>query len=179
MSETQSRIDLQNAHAEADSRSARVEHPAATPAAAPAGKADLSKRFLASLIDAVIAVLLGLIPVVGEIVGGVYWLVRDGLEVEFMDRRSLGKKVMKLRPVRRDGAPMNIETSARRNWMFALGAVVAVLLFIPALGWLLAIPVALAALVLGVIEVVKVLTDEEGRRWGDRLAGTKVVEVAD
>lgn len=143
-----------------------------------AGKADLSKRFIAALIDGAIAFVVGLIPFIGGFIGAGYWLVRDGLELEFMDRRSIGKKIMKLRPVRLDGLPMDIPTSVKRNWMFALGGVIQVLLFIPILGWLLMIPVAFIALGLGLFEIYKVVTDPQGRRLGDTMGGTKVIEVA-
>jgi uncharacterized RDD family membrane protein YckC len=141
------------------------------------GKADLSKRFLAMLIDAVLAFVVGMIPFIGGIVAAAYWLVRDGLELEFMDGRSIGKKVMKLRPVRLDGGRMDIETSVKRNWMFALGGVISLLLFIPIIGWLLMIPVALFALAIGLFEVFRVLTEAEGRRLGDTMANTKVIET--
>jgi uncharacterized RDD family membrane protein YckC len=140
-------------------------------------KADLTKRFIAGVIDAVIAVLIGLIPIIGGLIAAAYWLVRDGLELDFMDGRSVGKRLVKLRPVRLDGSKMDIQTSIRRNWMFALGGVVQLLLFIPILGWLLVIPVGLAALGLGIVEIVLVLTDAEGRRLGDKMAETRVVEV--
>jgi uncharacterized RDD family membrane protein YckC len=149
------------------------------PALETAGKADLMKRFLAALIDGVLAMVMGFVPVLGGIAGAAYMLLRDGLELDFMDGRSLGKKVMKLRPVRLDGKPMDLQASARRNWMFALGGITAVLAWIPIIGWLLMIPIALAGLALAIVEIVLVLTDAEGRRWGDKLAGSKVVEVAD
>lgn len=142
-------------------------------------KADLGKRFFALLIDAVLAVVVGFIPLIGGLVGATYWLVRDGLEFDFMDRRSIGKKIMKLRPLRLDGKPMDVGTSVRRNWMFALGGIISLLLFIPIIGWILMIPVALVSLGLGIVEIVKVLTDGEGRRLGDSMAKTRVVEVAD
>lgn len=116
---------------------------------------------------------MGLIPIVGALAGAAYMLVRDGLEVDFMDRRSLGKKVMKLRPVRLDGQPMDIGASAKRNIPFAIGPVI---MIIPILGWILGPIVALA---IGIIEIVLVLTDAEGRRLGDKWAETKVIEVAD
>jgi uncharacterized membrane protein YhaH (DUF805 family) len=72
---------------------------------------------------------------------------------------------------------MDIAASIKRNWMFALGGIVQLLLFIPILGWLMMIPVALAAMVLGIIELILVLTDPEGRRMGDKIANTKVIEV--
>jgi uncharacterized RDD family membrane protein YckC len=142
-----------------------------TPSPATTAKADLTKRFIAALIDNVLASLVSAIPVVGGIVGAAYILVKDGLDFEFMDKRSLGKKLMKLRPVRLDGQPMDLNTSIRRNWPLAIGSILSI---IPLLGWIIAIPVSL---VIGIIELVLVLTDAEGRRMGDKLAGTKVIEV--
>lgn len=140
-------------------------------------KADIGKRVGAALIDAVLTVVVGFIPAVGGLVAAAYWLLRDGLELEFMDRRSLGKKVMKLRPVRLDGGEMDLLASAKRNWMFALGGVAQLLLFLPVVGWLLVVPVALAALALAVVELVLVASDARGRRLGDRIADTVVVET--
>jgi uncharacterized RDD family membrane protein YckC len=96
-----------------------------------------------------------------------------------MDGRSIGKKVMKLRPITNDGSKMTIEKSIRRNWMFALGAFNGILLFIPILGWLAIMILSIAGLVIGLVEVFKVLTDAEGRRFGDNMAGTKVIETTD
>lgn len=143
------------------------------------GKPDVGKRIVAAVIDCIVAAVLNSVPAIGGLVSAAYWLVRDGLDISFMDRRSLGKKVMKLRPIRLDGKPMDIETSARRNWMFALGGVIWFLKYIFILGWLLIGPVVLAALALGIYELYRVITDPEGRRLGDTMAGTKVVEVAD
>ena len=142
----------------------------------PPGKPDIGKRAVAAIIDAVIAVAIGFIPVLGGIIAAAYWLLRDGMEFEFMDRRSIGKKVMKLRPVRLDGSPMDMMASAKRNWMFALGGVIQLLVF-TIVGIVLAIPLALIAFLLGIVELILVLTDPEGRRLGDKIAGTRVVEV--
>lgn len=172
----------------AATESARASAPAAPPAsfaptvsasAAQAPKVDLGKRAIAAIIDAVIAVAIGFIPVIGGLAAACYWLFRDGLDLEFMQKRSLGKALMKLRPVTLDGSPMTLEISAKRNWMFALGGIVSLLMFIPIIGWLLMIPVALLSIALGLFEAFKVITDDEGRRWGDDLAGTKVIEVDD
>ncbi len=151
----------------------------AVPAAAPAaGKADLAKRFIAMLIDGVLAGIVCIIPFVGGIIGAAYILVRDGLELDFMDHRSIGKKLVKLRPTRLDGQPMDIATSVKRNFPLAIGAVGAVFMIIPILGWIIAILLALVAFVLWIIEAILVVTDPEGRRMGDKFAATKVVEVA-
>jgi uncharacterized RDD family membrane protein YckC len=145
-----------------------AERPGAQPA-----KADLGKRFVAALIDGILAGVVGVIPVVGGLIGAAYMLVRDGLDLDFMDGRSLGKKVMKLRPVRLDGAAMDIATSVKRNIPFAIGPAI---MIIPILGWILG-PVV--ALVIGLVEAVLVLTDEQGRRMGDKLAETMVIETED
>ncbi len=142
-------------------------------------KADLAKRFIAAFIDGVIAMVIGFIPAVGSIIGAAYMLLRDGLELEFMDGRSIGKKVMKLRPVTSDGSKMTIERSIKRNWMFALGAFNGILLFIPILGWALILILSIIGVLIVLFEIFKVLTDNEGRRLGDNMAGTKVIETVD
>ncbi len=149
---------------------------ATTLSVARAPKADLGKRFIAVVIDAVIAAVVGAIPILGGIVGAIYMVVRDGLDVEFIQNRSLGKKVMGLRPVRLDGRPVDLEASFRRNWMFGIGALTSTLLYVPIIGWLLIPFVALISLSIGIYETYLVLTDAQGRRWGDRLADTKVIE---
>jgi uncharacterized RDD family membrane protein YckC len=143
------------------------------------GKADTGKRIVAAVIDCIAAAILNAVPAIGGLVAAAYWLLRDGLDITFMDRRSIGKKVMKLRTIRVDGRPMDIETSARRNWMFALGGVIWFLKYIFILGWLLIGPVLLAAIALGFYELYRVITDPQGRRLGDVMAGTKVIEVAE
>ena len=137
---------------------------------------DIGKRAVAALIDAVIAFGIGLVPFIGGIVGTAYWLVRDGLDIDFMDRRSIGKKVMKLRPVTLDGQPMDIMVSVKRNWMFALVGIGQFLMF-TIVGIVLAIPLFVIAFVIGIIEVVLVITDAEGRRLGDKIAATRVIET--
>ena len=154
-----------------------AESAAPEPDAATAGKPDTVKRFLAMLIDGIIAAVLGAVvgaisSVLGSIVGAAYYVIRDGLDIDFMKHRSLGKKVMKLSVVRLDGKPMDLQASVKRNWMFGFGAVYS----IPILGLIVLLVVGLPALCIGLYECYKVLTDKEGRRWGDELAGTKVID---
>ena len=154
--------------------------------AAPTGKADLGKRIIAAIIDAIPAILvsfiLGLIPFIGGIIGGLlaagWWLVRDGLDLEFADKRSLGKKIMKLRPVRLDGQPMTLEVSIKRNLPLAFYCVGYLLWIVPVLGHIVSIPIFIVGGLVGLVEAVLVITDADGRRWGDKMAGTKVIEVA-
>ena len=156
-----------------------------SPAATGTGKPDTAKRFIAKFIDGVIAAVLywivsAIVPgwtagfTAGALVAAAYWLVCDGLELDFMKQRSLGKKLMKLRLVRNDGMPMDIEASAKRNWMFTISYFYSAFMF--GIGFSLATIVSLAAFAIFVYEVYKVLTDPAGRRWGDELAGTTVVE---
>lgn len=142
-----------------------------------APKADLAKRFLAHLIDSLIAGATGalvglLVPTLGGMVGACYYLFRDGMDFEFMDLRSVGKRVMGLRVVRLDGEMMDLETSMRRNWVFALGSLVPSAFFFQSIAAL----VSIAGTVLFFYEVYRVITNDAGVRWGDELAGTQVIE---
>ncbi len=126
----------------------------------PDGKpADLVTRFVAALIDVVI-------------VGAAYMLVRDGLDLEFMNRRSLGKKLLGLRPIRLDGQPMDLASSIKRNAAFALGPLLSA---IPILGLLLG---PFTAMLVLMVEVALLVLDDDRRRLGDRLGNTVVVESA-
>lgn len=149
-----------------------------SPSSSMTEKADLVKRAVAMIIDSLIAAVVGAVPYIGGLVGIAYMVLRDGLELEFMNRRSIGKQLIGLRPVRLDGQPMDIEASVRRNWMWGIGAITSLLLYIPIIGWLLIPVVSLIALAIGLFEIYKVVTDDEGRRWGDTMAGTKVIETA-
>ncbi|MBN2413235.1 RDD family protein [candidate division KSB1 bacterium] len=140
-------------------------------------KADVGKRFIAAIIDTVIAFAICIIPLIGGIIGTAYMLLKDGLNYEFMDRRSIGKKMMKLRPVTLDGKEVDIHVSLKRNWMLALGVLIMFLLVIPIFGWVLIPIVALVSLVLGIIEIIFIISKEDGRRLGDKIANTQVIEV--
>jgi len=153
--------------------------PAMQPASPARVKADLGKRFLAALIDGLLSGVVGLIPVIGGLAGAAYMLVRDGLELDFMDQRSIGKKVMKLRPIRLDGQPMDMATSVKRNIPFAIGPLAGVFIVIPVAGWIVGLLLGIVSLIVVLIEIVLVLTDADGRRMGDKLADTMVVEVDD
>lgn len=143
----------------------------------PREKADVGKRLVAAFIDGVLCIAVSGVPAVGALVGVAYLLVRDGLEFDFMDHRSIGKKLMKLRPVGVDGRPVDIATSCRRNVLLAIGPAGLLLLWIPILGWVAGLLIAAVGAALVVIETVRIFTDPAGRRLGDDMAGTTVVEV--
>ena len=112
------------------------------------GKADIGKRIVAAIIDGLLAGIVGLIPIIGGLIGAAYLLLRDGLEVDFMDQRSLGKKVMKLRPVLLDGGKVDLMVSVKRNWLLAIPSV---LMIIPVLGWVMA---PIIGLIIGLISYI-------------------------
>jgi len=136
-------------------------------------KADVVKRIVAYLIDAILAAVVSLIPVVGGLVGGTYMLLRDGLD--FMQNRSLGKMAVNLKPiVVETGANCDLQTSIKRNWPFAIGHF---LVAIPVIGWIFAVLLCIPLLIYVIIEAVLVFTDEKGLRFGDKMAGTQVIEL--
>jgi uncharacterized RDD family membrane protein YckC len=141
---------------------------------------DTLTRFLAILIDGVVAGVLSSIPLIGGlggILGAAYFVVRDGLELDVMNERSLGKHVMDLRVERLDGQSMDIEASVRRNWMWGIGTVSSAVASFPLFGPFFSIPLAVFGLAVGLYEAYRVLTREDGRRWGDELAETRVVKA--
>lgn len=162
-----------------------LPRPGPAPTSASPARPDTTKRLLAKFIDFVVAAVLSwivalIVPgwltgaLLGAVAAGAYLLVCDGLDVEFMRRRSLGKKVMGLNVVRVDGGAMDPATSARRNWMFTLGY------FGQALTggvWGVAALLSLVGFGLLVYETYRVVTDPAGRRWGDELGATRVVEA--
>lgn len=105
----------------------------------------------------------------GALVGAAYLLLRDGFDFKYMRGRSLGKQMMGLKVERLDGAEMDLMTSALRNWPLALP-----LLSLFGLLWLLLAPIALAIVL---VEAGFGLLSPEGRRVGDLLARTRVVEA--
>jgi len=141
-------------------------------------KADPVKRIIAFVIDVVASMIVGFIPFIGGIIGALYMLLRDALPIEALEYKSIGKKLLKLSVVKTEEPVSKIDyaTSARRNWMFALGPIMLFFLFIPIIGWIIDILLGIAVLILVIIEIVKLFTDEKGLRLGDKMAGTMVIE---
>ena len=140
-------------------------------------KADPVKRIIAFVIDAVACMIVGFIPFIGGIIGALYMLLRDALPIEALAYKSIGKKLLKLTVVKTEASTkVDYATSARRNWMFALGPIMLFFLFIPILGWIIDILLGIAVFILVIIEIIKIFTDEKGLRLGDKMAGTMVIE---
>lgn len=137
-------------------------------------KADIFKRFIAYLIDGIISSILIYVPVLGGIVSTVYILTKDTIAYEItknpdFKNRSIGKKIMGLEVVSMEGKDVNWEISIRRNLPLAVASICSI---VPVIGWLIGMVVGV---IIGIIEIVLVLTDNNGRRLGDRLANTQVV----
>jgi len=128
-------------------------------------KAQILNRGIAKLIDLFIVAAVGQMVVpVGFLGGLAYILIADG----FAGGRSIGKRLIGLQtvlPERR--AVAGFRESIIRNLPFA----VAQLAFaVPYMGWLLSV-------VIIVFESVLILGNEQGRRLGDEVAGTQVLDA--
>lgn len=155
---------------------------------------DAGRRVLAALADAVVASVVSVVPQIGPLLGIVYFLLRDDLPFELTRREewrgvSLGKRLFGLKVERLDGTVLDAAASLKRNLLLCLGGVLALAarggIFLG--GWggpLIALPVlglwglgSLVGWVLLAVETYYVLREAEGRRLGDRWAGTRVVSV--
>jgi uncharacterized RDD family membrane protein YckC len=128
-------------------------------------KAQVLNRGIAKLIDVfIVAAADQMIVPVGFLAGLAYILIADG----FAGGRSIGKRLIGLQtvlPDRRESA--GFRESIIRNLPFA----VAQLAFaIPYVGWI--VSVAIMAL-----EGVLIIGNEQGRRLGDEIAGTQVLDA--
>lgn len=139
-------------------------------------RAALTKRLLAALIDSVLASIVSLLPIIGGIIGLIYALSKDALMFSLTrDERwknmSIGKKAMDIKVVKTDGGDITVADSVKRNITLSLGSFIAI---VPVAGWVVGSAVAAVA---ALVEMILVLADPQGRRLGDRLADTLVVEA--
>ena len=135
-------------------------------------KADIGKRAVAAIIDIVISYVVGLVPVIGWLIGAAYMALRDGFTFEPVDGQSLGKKLLNLRAVVVEtGQRCDYVLSIKRNLPFIIPMIFMV---IPVAGWLIGGILYLVAII---IEIILVVTDENGERIGDKIAGTRVIEM--
>ncbi|MEK6639072.1 MAG: hypothetical protein E8D49_03675 [Nitrospira sp.] len=128
-------------------------------------KAQMLNRGIARLIDLFIVAAAGqmLVPV-GFLGGLAYILIADG----FSGGRSIGKRLIGLQtvlPGQREAA--GFRESIIRNLPFAVAQVA---FAIPYVGWLISIAIV-------AFEAVLIVGNEQGRRFGDEVAGTQVLDV--
>lgn len=149
------------------------------------------RRFAAAFLDGVIALILALVPAalapmgkgrlfgIGLLLGAAYLLLRDGIPYAEWGPRSLGKRWLGLRPYQVGGAALSWQTSARRN--ATLGGALAVWALVYLAGGFRGLPfdevLMWAAVAVVAVEAGLVAAAPDGRRIGDRLAETRVVEA--
>lgn len=137
-------------------------------------KAALLNRVIAKAIDFIIVgALLEIIPTVGYFAGLVYLLIADGL----IEGKSVGKWLIGLRVVLKDSDPVvscGFKESILRNILFvAVYLLFGLLRGIPLIGWILSF-VVITVIVL--FEYLIMFGSEDGRRFGDEIAKTFVIE---
>jgi uncharacterized RDD family membrane protein YckC len=122
--------------------------------------------YFLDLLPTLLVLLVGWIPIIGFMLAGAflvpYWLLRD------ITGGSLGKLVLGLRVVRKDGLPASAGARAIRNVPLIFGPLC---MLVPILGYIFAIPIAMI-----VVFVEAIMLLSQGDRLGDRLAGTTVVK---
>lgn len=128
-------------------------------------KAQVLNRFIAKLIDLfIVAAASEVIAPVGFLMGLAYILVADG----FAGGRSVGKRLIGLQtivPDTREAA--GFRESIIRNIPFAVAQVA---FAVPYVGWIV------SAAIVG-LEAVLIIGNEQGRRLGDELAATQVLDA--
>lgn len=127
-------------------------------------KAQVLNRFIAKVIDLLlVAAASKLVPPVGILVGLTYILLADG----FGDGRSVGKRLIGLQtivPLTRD--PAGFRESIIRNLPCGLAQLAFEVPYVGWIGW---------GAVLS-LEALLVMGNEQGRRLGDEIAKTQVIE---
>jgi len=128
-------------------------------------KAHVLNRFIAKLIDLFIVVAAGEIaPPVGFLSGLAYILIADG----FAGGKSIGKRLVGLQTMRLDGrGTVGFRESIIRNLPLG-GAQIAYA--IPYIGWLV-------SLAIFAFESFLIIGNEQGRRLGDEVARTQVLDA--
>ncbi len=128
-------------------------------------KAHVLNRFIAKLIDLFIVVAAGEIaPPVGFLSGLAYILIADG----FAGGRSIGKRVVGLQTMRVDSREAaGFRESIIRNLPFGLAQMAYA---VPYVGWMV-------SLVVLAFEGLLIVGNEQGRRLGDEVAKTQVLDA--
>ncbi len=127
--------------------------------------AGLLLRVVAKSADVIIILAVAeFLPKAGFLAGVGYMLIGDGLS----GGRSLGKRLLGLVVLNREGSACQVKESILRNMILGGGII---LWKVPLIGWML-------AAVVFVLEFIILVGSPEGRRIGDEIANTRVVEAA-
>jgi len=148
-------------------------------------KVNVLSRVAAKMIDLFLVVFIGAVPILpyplGPLLGFGYSLFGDGIQKGPFSGQSVGKKLLKLRVVRKGAhtpasshaprVPASWRDSALRNAPVGVATFFAI---IPVWGWLILI---LIGLPLMIMEVYLMLSVETGQRLGDVMGDTEVIDV--
>ncbi len=128
-------------------------------------KAQTLNRCIAKLIDLFLVAAVGeVIAPIGFLAGVAYILVADG----FAGGRSIGKRLIGLQTILPDTREVaGFRESIIRNMPFAAAQLA---FAVPYVGWI--VSVAIVA-----FETVLIIGNEQGRRLGDEVAGTQVLDA--
>lgn len=138
--------------------------------------APVSIRILAKFIDLFVVMFVSavLIYPVGPLLGFLYSLFCDGIHYKGWEGQSVGKKILKLQAMAvEDGRvtrPVGWKRSVLRNLPVGVATFFAI---IPIWGWVILL---LVGVPLVILEIYLMQTAEQGRRLGDVMASTRVVE---
>jgi uncharacterized RDD family membrane protein YckC len=138
-------------------------------------KVSVWNRVLAKMIDFILVMTFAVIVPypLGPLLGFLYSLCADGLNVGPLRSQSVGKKLMKLKVTNRlRKEPAGIRDSVLRN---APVGIVTFFAIIPIWGWII---VALIGLPLMIMEIYLMISVETGHRLGDVMSDTEVLEVS-
>jgi uncharacterized RDD family membrane protein YckC len=138
------------------------------------GRVKLTSRFVAKLIDVMIALTLAKIVLspLGPVIAILYSLFADGFRFGRLRGQSLGKALMGLRVIDRSSKEFcSLKQSVIRNSPVGFAIVFAV---IPIYGWIL---LALIGPILAGVEGYLMVKVEAGHRLGDVMAETEVVNA--
>lgn len=138
-------------------------------------KVNVTNRVMAKAIDMAIVFTLALVfyPA-GPLLGFFYSVLADGLHYKTLRGQSIGKKIMGLRVVSLiRGKPANFRESMLRNSPVGIATFFAI---IPFWGWLI---LALIGIPLMLMEIYLMLSVDTGRRLGDIMGDTEVIDVAE
>lgn len=128
-------------------------------------KAHVLNRFIAKLIDLFIVVAAGEIaPPVGFLSGLAYILIADG----FADGKSIGKRLVGLQTMRLGGRDTaGFRESIIRNLPLGIAQIAYA---VPYIGWLVSLGIL-------AFESFLIIGNEQGRRLGDEIARTHVLDA--
>ena len=149
---------------------------------------DRVKRMMAGFADIVVACLFYLVldwvlpRSVARLTVLAFFLFRDAIPIGDLRGGSPGKRLMGLATVRRNGNFCDLKTSAKRNITLVIGPIgyVSVSWVFGSIlfwGWMAQLTAIILTGLMLVVEGLEAWSNPRGRRVGDMVAGTKVIET--